>query len=119
MKKRQQLSADGDRDYLDRPVARFQIELLADRLADIDDLMRQTGIRTKRELIDDALSVLQCIVEQVALGKDVGFLDPREPHTAFEALVYPRLRNVKSYEKYNNKQNGSPPTEAAPSKERK
>jgi hypothetical protein len=94
---------NGDQDVLNRPVLKFQVEFLASRKEDIENLMRITGSRTKRELFEHALTVFETLVKQAQKGKEVGWRDRNEDNEGdeqskdFTTFVYPALENVKSY----------------------
>ena len=91
-----------DGDVLKRPVARFQIELLAERMADVERMLHLSGVRTKRELFEHAFTVFQYILEQVGQGKRLGFLGS---NGQFEPMLYPPLENAHSYAQTQVKEN--------------
>jgi hypothetical protein len=96
-----------------RPTARFQIELLEERLKDIERMQRLSGSRTKREICEHAFTVLRTVLEQAAQGNQVGFL---KPNGDFLELVYPPLENARRYEekKQEKQANAADAVEAEP-----
>ncbi len=67
---------------------RFQVEILEARVDQIGEVMAQTGLRTKRELFDNAISILEWAAQEAAAGNEVG---SRTPTGEFRDLVTPTL----------------------------
>jgi hypothetical protein len=103
MKKTSDETHNMDPGVPNRSVARFQIELLADRMADVERMLHLTGIRTKRELFEHAFTVFQFALDQAAQGNRLGF---QSADGKFEVLLYPPLENAYAYANKKNKTNG-------------
>ena len=111
MKTRNKTQKTPELDELDRPIARFQIELLAERMADLERMQRLSGSRTKREICEHAFTVLRTVLEQAARGNRVGFLTPGGE---FLEMVYPPLENARGYGKDNSTNNHQVASTAPP-----
>src|SRR2546423_1541977 len=70
---------------------RIQFELLEGRVATLEHMMAQAGIATKRDLLEQALTLFEWAVEETEMGNKVGFLTPDK---AFRPLLFNPLRNV-------------------------
>jgi hypothetical protein len=57
---------------------RVQFMLSPQKLAEVEDLMRECGVKTKQELFNNALTLLQWAVAQVQSGRSIASVDERE-----------------------------------------
>jgi hypothetical protein len=68
---------------------RIQIDVSPQKLAELEELMTLCGIKTKKELINNALTLLQWAVKQVRNGRSVASIDENEGR--FRELEMPIL----------------------------
>jgi metal-responsive CopG/Arc/MetJ family transcriptional regulator len=71
---------------------RIQLDLPEDQVAELDDLMKETNIATRKDLFNNALTLFQWAVKAKRSGSIVAALD-EEKGTAKE-LVMPALESV-------------------------
>ncbi len=57
---------------------RIQIDVSPQKLAELEELMRLCGITTKKDLINNALTLLQWAVRQVRNGRTIASIDEKE-----------------------------------------
>jgi hypothetical protein len=57
---------------------RIQIDVSPEKLAELEELMQVCGVKTKKELINNALVLLQWAVRQVRSGRTVASVDEKE-----------------------------------------
>lgn len=74
-----------------QPTVRFQVEILECRLGQIGEIMGRTGLRTKRELFDHAMAILEWAAKETASGNTVG---SQTTAGEFQKLITPTLINV-------------------------
>ncbi len=65
----------------------------ANRAAALNDLMIRTGVKTKNELIDNAVSVLEWLVEEKNAGRTVGSIDNEK--NIIREIVLPALTELR------------------------
>jgi hypothetical protein len=73
---------------------RIQFEITEDQSNKINTLMEETGSSTKKDLFNNALSVLQWAVKQVSNGRVVGSIDERTD--SYRELNTPALDHAAS-----------------------
>lgn len=56
---------------------RVQFELSEDHLKELDEMMRKTDTRTKKDLINNALTILNWVITEKELGKSIGSIDEK------------------------------------------
>lgn len=66
---------------------RVQLELSAERIAELDHLMSECDIRTRVELINTALSVLEWAIEERKSGRIIASVD--EANMRYKELMIP------------------------------
>ena len=81
-------------------MTRIQLELPDDEVAALDELMKETGIRTRKDLFNNALTLFEWAVVQKRLGRGIGSLDATGDGA--RELLMPALERV------------SAPTKASP-----
>lgn len=80
--------------FIKAPTIRFQVEMLEARLPILEGLVAQTGIRTKRELFDNAFALLEWMVCETRNGNTVG---SRGPNGKFREICMPFLSTTKAF----------------------
>ena len=73
-------------------MTRLQIELADERLKQYEQLMEKCGIRTKKDLINNALTLLEWAVRELEKGNIVVSLDEEE--NRYKELCLPALSNI-------------------------
>jgi hypothetical protein len=76
--------------------AKIQLELPKERIAEIEDLMRRTNTATKKDFINNALTLLEWAIEERENGRIITSLDER--NKSYKELVMPILSSVKPRE---------------------
>lgn len=71
---------------------RFQIEMNVDQMRDLERLMALCGLRTKRELFNNALTLLKWAVKEKAKGSSI--LAMNDANNSFLELEMPCLEAV-------------------------
>lgn len=80
----------------DEKVVKFQFELTEDRLKEIEALMRESGVATKKEFINNALTLLMWAIEESKSGNMIAAVD--EENKNVRVLLMPILRAVSKKE---------------------
>jgi hypothetical protein len=75
---------------------RLQIDLTEQQLKTLEELAKEVGVSTKKELFNNALSILQWAVNQKRHGYIVGSIN--EADQKYRELAMPILDNVKPAE---------------------
>jgi len=94
--------AQGEKKVKDRPdmqtatptSTRLQIELSPEMLHQLEDLMRTTGLATKKELVNNALTLLTWAVREVEGGSLIVSLDEKERR--YKEFLLPALTHAAS-----------------------
>ena len=73
-------------------MTRIQFELSEDRNKELEALMEKTGTRTKKDLFNNALTLLEWAVKEKRSGRIIASVDEREKK--FKEIVMPALENV-------------------------
>ncbi len=76
---------------------RVQFEITKEQAKKIEELMKTTGATTKKDLFNDALSMLQWAVKQVSNGRFVGSID--ETNNNYRELNTPALEHAAGFNK--------------------
>lgn len=74
-------------------VQRIQFEVPIDRLQELEQLMNRAGISTKKELLNNALTLLEWVVGEKSRGHTIASVD--EPTQRFKELAMPIFSNIK------------------------
>jgi len=74
-------------------VQRIQFEVPIERLQELEKLMTQAGIVTKKELLNNALTLLEWVVGEKARGHAIASVDRSEKR--FKELAMPIFSNIK------------------------
>jgi hypothetical protein len=56
-------------------LVRIQFELPKDKVAELEDLMKETGVQTKKELFNNALTLLKWAVREAGRGNSIASVD--------------------------------------------
>jgi len=70
-------------------MTRVQIELAEDRVKELNDLMERCGLTTKKDLFNNAMSILEWAVEEVEAGNSIASVNKRDQR--YEVLRMPIL----------------------------
>lgn len=68
---------------------RIQFELPEARVQELEGLMRETGISTKKDLLNDALTLFQWAVRERQAGRKIASVD--ETNQRYKELAMPSL----------------------------
>ena len=71
---------------------RFQFELSESRVSELERLMDTCGIETKKDLFNNALTILEWAVEEVTNGNKIASVNPQED--VYQPLQMPILREA-------------------------
>lgn len=77
-------------------VQRIQFEVPIDRLQELENLMNKAGIATKKELLNNALTLLEWVIGEKARGHSIASVD--ETQKRFKELAMPIFSNIKRTE---------------------
>jgi len=70
----------------------MQIDLPEEKLKQVEELMRESGIRTKKEFINNAITLLAWAIKETKAGRVIASVD-EDQHRYKEILLTP-LENV-------------------------
>jgi hypothetical protein len=70
---------------------RLQIELSTDKLRQLEDLMENTGLATKKDRVNNALTLLTWAVRETKIGRKIVSLD--EQSKQYKEILLPALEN--------------------------
>jgi hypothetical protein len=70
-------------------LVRIQLELPKDKAEEIEGLMKETGVQTKKELFNSALTLLKWAVRETKRGNSIASVD--EAHGKYRELQMPIL----------------------------
>ncbi len=73
-------------------MVRIQLEVPEEQLQEIERLMTQLKLRTKKDLFNNALTLLRWAAEERRCGRAVGSIDSAQG--VIKELVMPALQNV-------------------------
>jgi metal-responsive CopG/Arc/MetJ family transcriptional regulator len=74
-------------------MVRIQLDLPEDQVKELDELMKETGIVTRKDLFNNALTLFQWAVKAKRAGRIVASLDEATGNA--KELVMPALENVR------------------------
>ena len=77
-------------------IVRIQLDVPFERNKEIEDLMKRTSTSTKKEFINNALTLLEWAIEETENGRVIASLD--EQNKSYKELVMPILAAVKRKE---------------------
>ena len=70
-------------------IVRLQFEMPEDKVAELEELMSETGVQTKKELINNALTLLKWAVRETRKGHAIASVD--ETNGKYRELQMPIL----------------------------
>lgn len=73
-------------------VVRIQFELSAARVKELEALMREIGVSTRKDLFNNALTLLEWAVKERRAGNSIASVD--EHNKRYKELVMPVLSTV-------------------------
>lgn len=73
-------------------MARFQMDIPEERLQELEELMNDTGISTKKELMNNALTLLRWAIQEREKGFQIASID--EDEGVYKQLQMPILDTV-------------------------
>jgi hypothetical protein len=76
-------------------IVRIQFELPKNKADELDRLMKETGVQTKKELFNNALTLLKWAVRETGHGNSIASID--EAHGKYRELQMPILSSRSSY----------------------
>ena len=74
-------------------LTRIQFDLPDTKVADLDRIMAEGGIRTRKELFNNALSLLEWAIKQRKAGRTIAAVD--ESNDSYRELSMPILENIR------------------------
>jgi len=82
-------------------MTRIQIELSEEEVAQIDQLMMLTGIRTRKEYFNNALTLMEWAINEKRVGHGIASIE--DSTQSFRELVMPALQKVKPISESNER----------------
>lgn len=73
---------------------RMQFELPEDRFSELKALMERTGVKTQKDFINNALTLLEWVIKEKEAGRKIASVD--EEHKSYRELVMPILSGLSS-----------------------
>jgi metal-responsive CopG/Arc/MetJ family transcriptional regulator len=73
-------------------MTRIQLELPEERLHELERLMEQTGTTTKKDLLNDALTLYEWAVQERMAGRTIASVD--EQQHRYKEVVMPSLERA-------------------------
>jgi metal-responsive CopG/Arc/MetJ family transcriptional regulator len=77
-----------------KSMVRIQLDLPEDQVAQLDELMKETNIVTRKELFNNALTLFQWAVKAKRAGRMVASVDEASGNA--KELLMPALENVRA-----------------------
>jgi hypothetical protein len=75
---------------------RLQIDMNGEKMRELDDLMRESGVATKKEFVNSALTLLKWAINQRRAGRIIASID--EKTDSYRELEMPILSVIKPLE---------------------
>jgi len=73
---------------------RLQFELPEERFKELEALMKRTGVKTKTDFINNALTLLEWVIKEKEAGRKIASVD--DDHKSYRELVMPILSAISS-----------------------
>ena len=73
-------------------MVRIQLELPEDQVAELDELMRATKVRTRKDLFNNALTLFDWAVKEKRAGRVIASVD--ESQEVVKEILMPSLQRV-------------------------
>jgi hypothetical protein len=77
----------------EKNMARIQFELTEGQLMELENLMAECGMRTKKDLLNNSLSLLEWVLNEKKSGRIVASIEEKENKYVFRELVLPLLKS--------------------------
>lgn len=78
-------------------MSRIQLELSEERVQELEELMRQLGVRTKKDLFNNALTLLEWASREKRSGRIIAsILKEADDYREVKELVMPALNHASS-----------------------
>lgn len=77
------------------PGIRIQLDMVAARVKDLDDLQAKTGLATRKDVLEGALTLMEWCVKQATEGRKIVALTEHDNGTDYIELDCPMLNNVR------------------------
>lgn len=74
-------------------MVRVQIEITEEKSRELELLMKESGIKTKKDLINNALTLFEWAVKEIKEGRKIVSLD--EKNKKYKEVFMPCLSNIK------------------------
>ena len=74
-------------------MVRVQIEITEEKSRELELLMKEVGIKTKKDLINNALTLFEWAVKEIKEGRKIVSLD--EKNKKYKEVFMPCLSNIK------------------------
>ncbi len=71
---------------------RIQFEVPDDRLEELEKLMQRAKITTKKDLLNNALTLFEWVLEEVERGNAIASVDPT--HGKYKEITMPVFRHI-------------------------
>ncbi|ETX08553.1 MAG: hypothetical protein ETSY2_04705 [Candidatus Entotheonella gemina] len=73
-------------------MTRIQFELPEDKITELEKLMSESGIKTKKELFNNALTLLEWAIKEKKAGRTIASID--ETSNSYKEIMMPVLSAV-------------------------
>ena len=73
-------------------MTRIQFELSEDKLKELEQLMAASGVKTKKEFFNNALTLLEWAIKEKKAGRTIASID--ETANSYKEIVMPALSAV-------------------------
>ena len=80
-------------------MTRIQLELPEERVRELEQLMTQTGTNTKKDLLNDALTLFEWAVNERIAGRTIASVD--EQQHRYKEVVMPSLERAVKASSFN------------------
>ena len=73
-------------------MTRIQFDLPDDKVAELEKLMAESGLKTKKDLFNNALTLLEWAIKEKKAGRTIASIDEQEK--SYEEVLMPILSAV-------------------------
>jgi hypothetical protein len=73
-------------------MVRIQFELPEEKARELEALMKETGVATKKDFINNALTLLEWVIQEKKKGRSIASVD--EENQRYRELVMPLLEMI-------------------------
>ena len=82
-------------------MTRIQIDLPEEKVRQIEALIEETGLPTKKDFFNNAITLLAWAIREVKAGRTIASVD--EQHNRYKEILLPVLENVATLTTSNSK----------------